>query len=421
MKFGMSKEERNLVLYDVGNSAFVLLVSTIMPIYFNYLAENAGISSVDYLAYWGYATSAATIIVAFLGPVFGTLADTKGLKKPIFTITMLIGGFGCLALGFAGQWLIFLLIYIIAKTGFSGSLIFYDSMLGDITTEDRMDNVSSQGYAWGYIGSCVPFVVCLGIVLGSGKIGISMETAMTISFAIVAVWWSVATIPLLKIYKQKNYVERQPKAIRNSFRRLGVTLKNVKNEKKIFLFLLAFFFYIDGVYTIIDMATAYGTALGFDSTGLLLTLLVTQIVAFPFAILFGKLSTRYKTEKLIAICITAYFGIAVFAMFLKEQWQFWLLAVLVGMFQGGIQALSRSYFTKIIPAEKSGEYFGLMDICGKGASFLGTTVISLISQFTGNVNVGVGAISLFFVLGMIVFRMATAEEKIVEVKTEMNC
>lgn len=421
MKFGMSKEERNWVLYDVGNSAFVLLVSTIMPIYFNYLAENAGISSVDYLAYWGYAASAATIIVAFLGPVFGTLADTKGLKKPIFTITMLIGGFGCLALGFAGQWLIFLLIYIIAKTGFSGSLIFYDSMLGDITTEDRMDNVSSQGYAWGYIGSCVPFVVCLGIVLGSGKIGISMETAMTISFAIVAVWWSVATIPLLKIYKQKNYVERQPKAIRNSFRRLGVTLKNVKNEKKIFLFLLAFFFYIDGVYTIIDMATAYGTALGFDSTGLLLALLVTQIVAFPFAILFGKLSTRYKTEKLIAICITAYFGIAVFAMFLKEQWQFWLLAVLVGMFQGGIQALSRSYFTKIIPAEKSGEYFGLMDICGKGASFLGTTVISLISQFTGNVNVGVGAISLFFVLGMIVFRMATAEEKIVEVKTEINC
>lgn len=421
MKFGMSKEERNWVLYDVGNSAFVLLVSTIMPIYFNYLAENAGISSVDYLAYWGYAASAATIIVAFLGPVFGTLADTKGLKKPIFTITMLIGGLGCLALGFAGQWLIFLLIYIIAKTGFSGSLIFYDSMLGDITTENRMDNVSSQGYAWGYIGSCVPFVVCLGIVLGSGKIGISMETAMTISFAIVAVWWSVATIPLLKIYKQKNYVERQPKAIRNSFRRLGVTLKNVKNEKKIFLFLLAFFFYIDGVYTIIDMATAYGTALGFDSTGLLLALLVTQIVAFPFAILFGKLSTHYKTEKLIAVCITAYFGIAVFAMFLKEQWQFWLLAVLVGMFQGGIQALSRSYFTKIIPAEKSGEYFGLMDICGKGASFLGTTVISLISQFTGNVNVGVGAISLFFVLGMIVFRMATAETKIVEVKTEMNC
>ena len=411
MKFKMTREEKNWVLYDVGNSAFVLLVSTIMPIYFNYLAENAGISSAEYLAYWGYAASIATVIVAFIGPVFGTLADTKGLKKPIFITTMLIGGIGCLVLGFARQWFIFLLIYIIAKIGFSGSLIFYDSMLGDITTEERVDNVSSQGYAWGYIGSCVPFVVCLGIVLGAERIGISTEMAMMISFAIVAVWWIGMTIPLLKIYKQKNYIERQPKAVRNSFKRLGITLKNVKKEKKIFLFLLAFFFYIDGVYTIIDMATAYGTALGFDSTGLLLALLVTQLVAFPFAILFGRLSLRYDTEKLIMICIIAYFGIAIFAMFLKEQWQFWILAILVGMFQGGIQALSRSYFTKIIPAEKSGEYFGLMDICGKGASFMGTSVISLISQVTGNVSIGVGAISLFFVLGIIVFKMATTEEQ----------
>lgn len=410
MKTGMTREEKNWVLYDVGNSAFVLLVATIMPIYFNYLAENAGLSAADYLAYWGYATSAATLIVALLGPVFGTLADTEGLKKPIFTTTMLIGGIGCLALGFSRQWFLFLVIYIIAKIGFSGSLIFYDSMLGDITTEDRVDNVSSQGYAWGYIGSCVPFVVCLGVVLGAGKIGISTELAMMISFAIVAVWWIGASIPLLKSYQQKHYVERQPKAVQNSFKRLGATLKNIRNEKKIFLFLVAFFFYIDGVYTIIDMATAYGTALGLDSTGLLLALLVTQLVAFPFAIIFGRLSKCYDVRTLITVCIAAYFGIAVFAIFLKAQWQFWIMAILVGMFQGGIQALSRSYFTKIIPAEKSGEYFGLMDICGKGASFLGTTVISLIAQFTGKVNIGVGAISLFFVLGMIVFKMATAEE-----------
>lgn len=411
MKTGMTREEKNWVLYDVGNSAFVLLVATIMPIYFNYLAENAGLSAADYLAYWGYATSAATLIVALLGPVFGTLADTEGLKKPIFTTTMLIGGIGCLALGFSRQWFLFLLIYIIAKIGFSGSLIFYDSMLGDITTEDRVDNVSSQGYAWGYIGSCVPFVVCLGVVLGAGKIGISTELAMMISFAIVAVWWIGASIPLLKSYQQKHYVERQPKAVQNSFKRLDATLKNIRNEKKIFLFLVAFFFYIDGVYTIIDMATAYGTALGLDSTGLLLALLVTQLVAFPFAIIFGRLSKCYDVRTLITVCIAAYFGIAVFAIFLKAQWQFWIMAILVGMFQGGIQALSRSYFTKIIPAEKSGEYFGLMDICGKGASFLGTTVISLIAQFTGKVNIGVGAISLFFVCGMIVFKMATAEEE----------
>ena len=406
----MTKAEKNWVLYDVGNSAFVLLVSTIMPIYFNYLAGNAGLSSVNYLAYWGYAASAATIIVALLGPVFGTLADTKGLKKPIFTATMLIGGIGCLALGFARQWMIFLLIYIIAKTGFSGSLIFYDSMLGDVTTEDRMDNVSSQGYAWGYIGSCVPFVLCLGIVLGAEKIGIGMEMAMMISFAIVAIWWIGATVPLLKIYKQKHYVERQPGAIRNSFRRLGVTLKNVKNEKKIFLFLLAFFFFIDGVYTIIDMATAYGSALGLSSTGLLLALLLTQIVAFPFAIIFGRLAKKYSAEKLITVCIVAYLGVAIFAIFLHYQWQFWVLAVWVGMFQGGVQALSRSYFTKIIPANQSGEFFGLMDICGKGASFMGTTIVSLISQLTGNINIGVGMIAVLFVIGIILFRRAAALE-----------
>lgn len=410
MKFKITKEERNWILYDVGNSAFVLLVSTIMPIYFNYLAEKAGLSSVDYLVYWGYAASIVTVIVAVLGPVFGTLADTKGFKKPIFTATLMIGAIACLALGFAQQWLVFLLIFMIAKIGFSGSLIFYDSMLGDVTSDDRVDNVSSQGYAWGYIGSCVPFVGCLGLVICTDKIGISMETAMGISFAIVAVWWLVMTLPLLKTYKQKNYVERQPGAICNSFKRLGETLQSVRKEKKIFLFLLAFFFYIDGVYTIIDMATAYGTALGLDSTGLLLALLVTQLVAFPFAILFGRLSVNYDTAKLIMICIAAYMGIAIFAMFLTTQWQFWCLAVFVGMFQGGIQALSRSYYTKIIPAEKSGEYFGLMDICGKGASFLGTTVISLVSQLTNNVNLGVGAIAIFFVLGIIVFKLATDEE-----------
>ncbi|MDO5425958.1 MAG: MFS transporter [Eubacteriales bacterium] len=410
-KWKLTKLERNWILYDVGNSAFTLLIATIMPIYFNYLAGNAGLSDVDYLAYWGYAASIATLVVAVLGPVFGTLADTKGYKKPIFLISLLVGAVGCISLGFARQWLVFLVIYIIAKIGYSGSLIFYDSMLSDVTTEERMDHVSSQGYAWGYIGSCVPFVVCLGLVLGSDAIGISMEMAMAASFAIIAVWWFALTVPLLKSYKQKYYVEKQPRAIRESFKRLGRTFRNVRREKKVFVFLLAFFFYIDGVYTIIDMATAYGSALGLDSTGLLLALLVTQIVAFPFAILFGRLSQKYESDKLITVCIAAYFGIAVFAMFLQTQVQFWILAVLVGMFQGGIQALSRSYYTKIIPAEQSGEYFGLLDICGKGASFMGTTVVSVVSQLTGNINKGVGMIAVLFVVGMILFRISVKVEQ----------
>ena len=411
MKMKLTGKEKRWIMYDIGNSAFVLLVSTIMPIYFNYLAGKAGLSSVDYLAYWGYAASICTIIVAILGPVIGTLADTKGFKKPVFFISILIGTISCAVLGAMVQWLAFLVVFVIAKIGFSSSLIFYDSMLIDVTDEKRMDYVSTQGYAWGYIGSCVPFVACLGLVLGADKIGISMELAMGISFVIVALWWLGMSLPLIKQYEQKYYVEKQPHAVAQSFKRLGSTFKNIREEKHVFMFLLAFFFYIDGVYTIIDMATAYGSALGLDSTGLLLALLVTQIVAFPCAILFGRLSYKFKTEKLIMVCILAYLGIAIFAIFLKTQTQFWILAVLVGMFQGGIQALSRSYFTKIIPEERSGEYFGLMDICGKGASFVGTTVVSVVSQISGNINVGVGMIAILFAIGTVVFLKAVSMNK----------
>lgn len=414
----MTREERNWVLYDVGNSAFVLLVSTIMPLYFNYLAGSAGLSDSDYLAYWGYAASIATIIVAVMGSVTGTMADMKGFKKILFTISMLVGAAGCISLGFAKQWLVFLGIFIIAKSGFASSLIFYDAMLTDVTDDERMDEVSSQGYAWGYIGSCIPFIACLALVLGSDKIGLSMENAMAVSFTIVAVWWIVMTLPLLKTYRQRHYVERKPHAVKDSFTRIGRTLVNARKEKKIFLFLIAFFFYIDGVYTIIDMATAYGSALGLDSTGLLLALLVTQLVAFPSAIIFGKLAKRFNTEKLILVCISAYLFIAIFAIFLATQLQFWILAVLVGMFQGGVQALSRSYFAKIIPAEQAGEYFGLMDICGKGAAFLGTTVVGLVTQITGSMSKGVGMISVFFVIGIVFFNMAMKVDGAGEVHAE---
>lgn len=399
----LTKLEKSWILYDVGNSAFVLLVSTIFPIYFNYLADAAGISPVDYLAYWGYAASAVTAIVALIGPVFGTLADYKNLKKPLFTVFLAIGAAGCLALGLCRTWISFLIIFIIAKTGYSATLIFYDSMLTDVTTQERLDKVSSQGYAWGYIGSCIPFLASLALVLGRDAIGISMAAAMMLSFVVVAVWWFAVTVPLLKNYRQIHYVDRQPKAVANSFRRLGRTLKSLKGRPKVLLFLLAYFFYIDGVYTIIDMATAYGTALGLDTTGLLLALLVTQIVAFPSAIAFGKLSGKYASDRLILVCIAAYTGITLFAMFMNSQIHFWILAVCVGLFQGGVQALSRSHFAKIIPSENSGEYFGLLDICGKGASFVGTTLVSAVSQATGKQNLGIGVLVIVFLIGMALF------------------
>ncbi len=410
----LTKLEKAWILYDVGNSAFIMLVSTIIPIYFNYLAANAGISEVDYLAYWGYAASVATVIVALIGPVLGTLADTENFKKPIFTITMMVGVFGCIALSFPTSWIVFLAIFVIAKVGCNASLIFYDAMLVDVTTEERMDTVSSHGYAWGYIGSCIPFVASLVFVLMYDKIGISMSLAMAIAFIINAVWWFVVTIPFLKSYEQKHYVKLPEKPVRESFARLWSTLKDVKRQKNIFIYLIAYFFFIDGVSTIISMATAYGSSLGLDTTGLLLALLVTQIVAFPCALIFSKLSKKYETDSLIKVCILAYTAIGLFAIQLDKQWEFWLLAVCVGMFQGAIQALARSYFAKIIPAEKSGEYFGIYDIFGKSASFMGTTLVGVVAQITGKQNIGVAIIAVMFVIGYVIFCKAAKLNRAVQ-------
>ena len=414
-KFKLTALEKHWILYDVGNSAFILLVSTLIPIYFNSLAKADGLNESQYLAFWGYAGSIATLLVAIIGPICGTLADQKGFKKKLFLASVLLGTVGCAALGAAWSWLSFLVIFVLAKVGYSSSLVFYDAMLPEIAPEDRMDNVSSLGYAYGYIGSVIPFVLCLVLVLLGGKIGLSAGTAMVLSFLLTAAWWLLCTLPLLKTYRQRAYVERAAHPVRDTFRQLGRTFRDASKKKHVFLYLISFFFFIDGVYTIIDMATAYGTALGLDSTGLLLALLVTQLVAFPCAILFGRLSATQDTGKLIKLCILAYTGITLFAVFLKTQWQFWLLAVLVGMFQGGIQALSRSYLGKIIPPERSGEYFGLMDICGKGAAFLGTTLIAVISQLTAgttvhlfgqelqNESIAVGALVILFAIGYVLF------------------
>ena len=405
-KMKLTKLEKAWILYDVGNSAFIMLVSTIIPIYFNHLASTAGISEVDYLAYWGYAASVATVIVAIIGPVLGTLADTEHFRKPIFILSMMVGVIGCAALSFPTSWIVFLAIFVIAKVGFNASLIFYDAMLVDITTEEKMDTVSSHGYAWGYIGRCITFIASLVVVLMNEQLGLSMKMAMGIAFFLTAAWWFVVTIPLLKTYKQTNFVKMPERPVRDSFARLWKTLKDITKQKNIFLYLIAFFFFIDGVSTIISMATAYGSSLGLDTTGLLLALLVTQIVAFPCALIFARFSKKYETELLIKVCIIAYTCIAIFAIQLDKQWEFWLLAVCVGMFQGAIQALARSYYAKIIPAEKAGEYFGIYDIFGKGASFVGTTLVAVVAQITNRQNLGVAVIAVMFVIGYILFAKA---------------
>jgi len=417
-KLKLTPLEKSWIGYDIANSAFILLVSTIIPIYFEALCSEGGLSNAEYLSTWSFVGSISTLIVAFVGPICGTMADRKGFKKPIFLLSLILGAVGCAALGAAWSWLSFAVIFVIAKVGYNSANVFYDAMLPEITSAQRMDDVSSRGYAYGYIGSVIPFVLCLAVVLGNEVIGISMGTAMVIAFLITALWWVGLTLPLLKRYRQTAFVEAQGNPVVQAFRQLWSTFQEAKKHRHILLYLLAFFFFIDGVYTIIEMATAYGTSLGLDSTGLLLALLWTQIVAFPFAIVFGRLAAKHDTGKLIRLCILAYTGITLFAVFLVAQWQFWLLATLVGMFQGGIQALSRSYLGKIVPPERSGEYFGLMDICGKGASFLGLFLVGMISSLAEGVvipvfglelqsqSLAVGSLVIIFAIGYVLFRKA---------------
>lgn len=403
----LTKLEEKWILYDVGNSAFTLLATTIIPIVFNTLAENKGLSEDVYFSYWGYAVTISTIIVGILGPILGAKSDSHGHRKRWFTIMLVFGSIGCVLMPFFQHWLSFLIAYVLTKVFYNSSLVFYDSMLIDVTTPERMDRVSSHGYAWGYVGSTIPFVSSITIIFSKDMIGISTFHATIAAFVINALWWFLFSIPLIKTYEQK-HINTENNA-NQVFQQLWATLQQIIKDRKISLFLLSFFFYIDGVYTIINMATAYGTSLGLDSSGLILALLVTQLVAFPAALYFSKISHQYKTETLIKICIIAYGLIALYAIQLDQLYEFWILAIAVGMFQGAIQALSRSYFAKIIPNEKSGEYFGIFDICGKGASIFGTLIVSLITTFTGNQQYAVASLTILFIAGFIILNLSLKE------------
>ena len=396
------------VLYDVGNSAFTMLACSLIPIWFKELAAGH-LSPDDATGAWALGVSLVTVIVALMGPVCGALSDRREMKLIFFRTSVLIGAACCVINGFASSWLLFLVVFIVAKIAYSCSLTFYDSMLGDVTEEARMDEVSSYGYAWGYIGSCIPFAVALVFyVLGPDMLGvISGFISKLVGFAVTAAWWLAVTVPLLRRYKQRNCTERQPHAVRSAFKKLGGTIKRIATEdKKVLWFLLAFFLYIDGVGTIIDNCINIGTDLGLDTVGQVVVLLATQVVAWIFSLVFARLSRKYSTARLLGVCIIGYFLVCLYAFTLKSMLQFGIMAFGVGMFQGSIQSLSRSYFTKIIPPENSGEYFGIYDIFSKGASFLGSGVIAAVKFAGGTINIAVGLMALFFAAGWLLLKVA---------------
>ena len=412
-----TKLERNWVMYDVGNSALVLLNTSVVPIYFN--AINTGASAADLVSAWANAQTVASLVVALLMPILGSLADYAGNKIKFFIGFFLTGLVLCLAQAVPMSAMLFLIAYVLCTIGLNSSMTFYDAMLTDVTTDERMDAVSSSGYAWGYVGSTVPFIVCIALIFGGPSLlGLDTMLCTRLSFIITGAWWLAFTLPLIRTYKQRYGKERTAgdtlgNIVRSTFTGLADTMRRIARDRVLLVYMVAFFFYIDGVHTVISMATSYGAALGIDSTQLVLALLLTQFVAFPSAIAYGKLAGKYGTLRMIIIAVAAYVGIVLFAaFFLQSAVEFWILAVLVGMFQGGIQALSRSNFGKLIPKEHSNEYYGFFDIFGRYASVMGTLLVSVVTSLTGNPSLGVLSIGILLVVGFVMLvklsRMQTA-------------
>ena len=401
-----SREEKGWIMYDWANSSFAaIILAIVLPPFYKEVAK--GVVSAG--PWWGYATSIASFISAICAPILGTLGDYKGYKKRMFTIFVILGAGATALLAFTGNWQMMLVLYILGSIGFNASCVFYDGFLPDVTTEDRMDMVSSYGYGMGYIGgSTIPLIIAPGLIMFGEKIGISSDTACKISFFITAVWWIVFTIPMWRSVKQKHYVLQQGSLVKQSMHRLVSVARRIITNKAVLLFLVSYFFYIDGVGTIIHMASIFGSSMGLGQTQLIIILMVVQLVAFPCAIAYGKLANKYGVRTMLLTGIITYMIICGVAMFLEPlramgQTQllmgFLLLAVLVGTAQGGIQALSRSFYGKLVPPESANEFFGFYDIFSKFSAVLGPFLFGLVWDATQKSYLGVIPVLGMFVVG----------------------
>ena len=386
---GYTKQEISWMMYDWANSAHSVIVVTLLPIFFDSVAGYTA-DSVSSLSTWGYATSIAMAIVAIAAPFLGVFGDIRGMRKRLFAAFVILGAAAVALLSFtplmdftssteaAGRVAgLILVLYIVSVIGFDASAIYYDAFLTDVTTPDRMDRVSTMGYGLGYIGgSTIPLVIFLVMNL----VGVPMLTCLAFIFALTAVWWMGFTIPLLKNCRQTSGKPYEKGDVGRSIAGVGATVKEIIANKPMLVYILAYFFYIDGVHTVISMATTYGTNLGLDSTGMLLALLLVQVLGLPFCLLYIKLSARFGARFMVGVGICVYMFICVFAFFMRELWQFWVLAVLCATSQGGIQALSRSMFGKLLPdKDRSGEFFGFFDIFGKFSSIMGPALVGVVS------------------------------------------
>ncbi len=409
-------EERSWILYDWANSAYSIIITTaIFPLYYRNLAGEE-----IYVASWAFGNSFASAVVGLLAPILGTIADYRNRKKKFFGFFFALGVTATLSLALVsgGQWLAAIILYGVSVIGFAGANLFYDAFIVDVTTEERMDTISAAGFGWGYIGSTIPFVAALLLVVFHDRIGFSSSVpAVRLAFVITGLWWLVFAIPLLKNVKQTHYIEPSPTPIRDSFARLAGTFRDLRKYRNIFIFLGAYFFYIEGVNTIIRMATPIAVSVGIGRNTLLIVLLVIQIVAFPCALGYGKLAGRWTGRKMIFVGIGVYVGVVFLAFFLPtiesdrlKTGLFWLLAMLVASSQGGIQALSRSYFGKAAPKHKASEFFGFYNIVGKFSAIVGPFFVGSFTLITGQERYGILSVLILFIAGGILLSLTRQEE-----------
>ncbi|HIY90621.1 MAG TPA: MFS transporter [Candidatus Merdibacter merdipullorum] len=417
-KMGYTKEETSWILYDIGNSAQVLTTCTVI---FPLLI--AQITPGDSSVYVGWANTVYGLLLAVMSPILGTVADYKGRKMQMFRFFLyigIIGGFA-LALPFI-DYRMALIIFVIAMVGYNGTIIFYDAFIVDVCDDDeRVDKVSAAGYAWGYVGSTLPFLIfvipfALVTLLGDVQIGpftLTYRWGCGLTMAMAVLWWLIYSRPMLKNVRQKKYHEPVDHVVRESFGRLWRTFKDVRRNRNIFLFCLSYFFYIDCVNTVIKMAVSLATEMGISDVLSLVVVIFINLFAFPSAIFYGWLVKRFGSKPMIYAGIIGYIGVITCGALIPYNVNFiWAVAILVGLFQGGIQATSRSYFARLIPdKEDSNEFFGFFSVFSKFSSILGPMAISIIIMITGQTNLGIlGLIPMMLIGGALLLFVKDPEK-----------
>ena len=408
-----SKEEKSWVYYDFASSVFsTMMAATVFPVFFMGMA---GGNDTPGSFWWATGIIVARLIVGFLAPFIGALIDYEGYKKRVFAMSLAFGGFFTAFTAFVGAWELLLIGYILANIGFSICSQIHETFLPDVTTKDRMDKVSLMGYAFNYGGgSTIPLTASLLLIFFGHHIGLDNTAAVRISIIMTATWWMLFSIPFLRNVTHKHGKQNPEKGFfRETLQNTWATAKKIRANPSVFWFLIAYFFFIDGVGTIINMATSFGSEIGLSGNEMIGAIFVAQLVAVPFSLLFGRLAKRFGSINMIVVAILIYFMISLVAFVMgfgleqgyfeveTAQLLFWLLAGLVGTSQGGIQGLSRSTYGKLVPAEHSGDFFGFFEIFGRFSSIMGPGLYAITLTITGRPSVSMLSVIVLFAIGLI--------------------